>query len=490
MASSTSPVFEASSHARPPRRSRVGLRRGKGGRPKGSKSVPSPFRVHFERERERSKSRREQRSMKAIVRHTLSLITATEVNALARETGFYQRTPRGISAFDFVLSCALAAIGENKRGFASVWRLLTAANGVELARSAVTQRFGDASARLLEKVFLIAIERVPSRAGPETLARLKQFRAVLANDGSVITVSPLLKKLFPSTRTNSVAAAGKVHATADLVRRRIVAVEFTGERESELAVARAQSIEPETLYTSDLGYTSYDYFKEIKIAGAHLLWRLKDNANPTIVTVRHGVRSPAQMVHNQIGLNDPALRFTSSHDTFDVDALFPTRTGEVKLRVVGCFNAETQKYHCYVTTLAPEQFSPEELAALYQLRWVIELLFKLLKSSCHMDHVDTSDPGALRTHIYASLLAATLLASMCQAAAEAYGLPDRAISGLMAGIAAPLLAMPLLLLCKAQRLTPEHLADMLLRTLAVGCRDQNPNRTQTKWGFLGRRAQR
>ena len=195
---------------------------------------------------------------------------------------------------------------------------------------------------------------------------------------------------------------------------------------------------------SDLGYTSYDYFADIKEAEAHLLWRLKDNANPKIVRVRHGIFAPAQTIKNQRGLNDPVLRFTQ--DSFDVDAEFDTGKGRVVLRVVGLYNAETGKYHCYVTTLSSDDFSPAELAALYSLRWIIELLFKLLKSSCHLDHVDTSSPAALRTHIYASLLAATILSSMCKAASSVYGIPGYAISGLTVGIAAPMFALPLITL--------------------------------------------
>jgi len=96
----------------------------------------------------------------------------------------------------------------------------------------------------------------------------------------VLTLSPLLEKLFPATRTNSVRAAGKLHATA-----------------------------------------------EIKAGNADVLSRLEDNANPTIVAVRHGVRSPAATVRNGVGLNDPDLRFTTTRDTFDLDARFKTETG-------------------------------------------------------------------------------------------------------------------------------------------------------------------
>jgi putative transposase len=426
--------------------------------------------------------RRTRRAYEALQRNTLELLAVREVEALARECGFYKRDPREIPAFEFALCCALGAMVEGKRSFAAIWRLLAAAAGIEVARSAVTQRFSEGSARLMEELFCRAAARIESGPCPELLERLEQFRAVLAHDGTVVMLSPLLKKLFPATRTNCVEAAAKLHATADLVHPRIVAVVLTGERDSEIDVARAQPIEADTLYINDLGYTSYDYFAEIKQAGAHVLMRLKDNANPKIVAVRHGVHAPVHVVRDRVGLRQAS--FTKCHDTFDIDAEFKTSKAAVILRVVGCYNPETDKYHCYLTTLAPKDFSAEELATLYARRWIIELLFKLLKSSCHLDHVDTSDPNALRTHIYASLLAATILTTMCTAAAQAHDVPVHIISPLMVGIAAPLLVMPLLFLWFGKPLTPEALADCIARVIAIGCRNQNPRRTRDKWGVL------
>ena len=471
---------------RPPRRRPARPRRRAGGRPRGSQGHTlwlAQYKEKVGKQREAKLKRRARRSYRALQQQTLGLVSMREVEELARQCGFYQRHPREIPALEFALCCALAATVEGKRSFAAVWRLLAAAAGIEVARSAVTQRFGVGSARLLEELFVRAAARLKSGPCPELLDRLEQFRAVLANDGTVVMLSPLLKKLFPATRTNCVEAAAKLHATADLVHRRIVGVVLTGERDSEIAVVRTQPIVADTLYINDLGYTSHDYFAEIKQAGAHVLMRLKDNANPKVVRVRHGVHAPARVARDRVGLQQ--ISFTHCHDTFDVDAEFETSDGTVILRVVGCYNPETDKYHRYLTTLAPEEFSPGELATLYSRRWIIELLFKLLKSSCHLDHVDTSDPAALRTHIYASLLAATILTTMCGAAAQVHQLPIHAISPLMLGNAAPLLVLPLLLLWLGRPLTPEALADCIIRVIAIGCRDQNPRRTRSKWGVLG-----
>jgi len=412
----------------------------------------------------------------------LDLFTRREIEELARECGFYERRPKEIHAFDFVVCCVLAALGEGKRGFAAVWRMLTVGAGVDVARSAVTQRFGEGSAKMMEVVFQRVMERLESPAHPELLGKLEQFRRVLGRDGTVLMVAPVLKKLFPATRTNSVDAAAKLHVTSDLVHGQVVRVELTGERESELRVARSEGTTAGTLYIHDLGYYSYDFFADIFVNGGDVLSRLKTNANPIVMTVRHGVKAP----RSSEGTEFKDIEFTKCHKTFDLDAAFPTEAEEpILLRVVGRLNVETGEYHCYVTTLRPEQFSVEELADLYSLRWLIELMMKLLKSSCHLDHLDTGNPDALRTHIYASLLASAVLWSMTVAAAEHAGIPAREIRPLVAGIAGPLLVIPLLLLWCERELTVEDIAAMVFRLLAIGCRDQNPGRTRRKWGSLG-----
>lgn len=431
---------------------------------------------------ERKTARKEQRAFNRLKKYVFSLFSRDEIEELARDSKYLRRQGDAkISAFEFVICCALAATVEGKRGFASVWRMLAAACGIEVARSAVTQRFGKGSATLMQSVFERAVSRLPVPEHPELLGKLERFRQVLADDGSVLKLRPLLEKMFPATRTNTMAAAGKLHARADLVRRRIIRVELTGERDSEIAIARQEPIAPNTLYMADLGYTSYDYYSELKQGRAEILFRLKDNANPTVINVRHGIFAPKRS--RGLGLND--VEFCRTHDTFDLDASFPTNDSAVELRVVGCYNPETDKYHCYVTTLPPELFDAQELASLYSLRWVIELLFKLLKSSCHLDHLNTANPDALRTHIWASLLASTILSAMAVAAAEQAGISISEISMLTMGIAACLMAIPLMLLWLDKELSQDELAKLIMRTIIIGCHDQNPKRTKQKWGALG-----
>ena len=399
-----------------------------------------------------------QRNYERLKKEVLSLFTREEIEELAHQCGFYRRTPKEIRAFEFVLCAALATVTEAKRGFASVWRMLAAAADIEVARSAVTQRFGPGSAALMQAVFLRIVQRLPNPTHPELLDKLQEFDAVLARDGSVLALRPLLKKLFPATRTHTMNAAAKLHATADLVHRRILDVKVTGERESELAVARSQPIAPNTLHINDLGYTSYDYLAEIHNAQSDALMRLKDNANPTLLTVIHGIRAPKRS--QGMKLND--VDIVASQNSFDVLAEFPTSNGSIVLRVVGLRNPNTGKYHRYVTTIMPGFLTVEEIATLYALRWVIELLFKLLKSSFHLDHLVTEDPHAVRTHIYASLSASVIFTALTIAAAAHIGIHPSRISPLVVGIAAPLVTIPLLFLWLERELTHDELAGMIL----------------------------
>lgn len=488
MQSTTGQPAKSSSkkHCRPGR-TQVRPRRRRGGRPVGSPSRSSWIERSRDQRRGRLGKRRARRSYRELKRSALGLFSGPEVEAIARQTKFCRRSSRAIGTLPFALCCALSSVVEGKRGFASVWRLLAIGAGVEVARSAVTQRFDEDSAAFMEALFLLAMSRVKQAPCPEMLSKLEQFREVLADDSTVLQLSPLLRKLFPATRTNSVEAAGKVHVRADLLRRRVVDVVVTGERDSDITVGRIMPVAAGTLNIRDLGYFDYDEFARTVNAGGHVLSRLKDGAAPTIVKVRHGLANAAEVVRNRVKLNDVGkLDPSCGRTTIDLDAEFKTKDhGLLRLRVVGVLNSETDTYHWYVTSLPAEEFSPEEIRVLYALRWVVELTMKLLKSSCHLDHLDTSNPAAVRTHIYASLLASVVLSGVIVAAAAARGIPPAALSPLMVGIAAPLIAVPLTWLWLRRRMTFEDMADCILGMIAVGCRDQNPNRTEDKWGILG-----
>lgn len=67
-----------------------------------------------------------------------------------------------------------------------------------------------------------------------------------------------------------------------------------------------------------------------------------------------------------------------------------------------------------VTSLDKEEFSAEQIADIYRLRWQIELAFKRLKSLLHIDQLPAFDPRLAKAWIYAHLIAALVLDRMTQ----------------------------------------------------------------------------
>lgn len=66
------------------------------------------------------------------------------------------------------------------------------------------------------------------------------------------------------------------------------------------------------------------------------------------------------------------------------------------------------------TSLSAEQYPPEEVLAVYRLRWQIELAFKRLKSLLHIDRLPTRTAQASRSWLYAHLILALLCDEISQ----------------------------------------------------------------------------
>jgi hypothetical protein len=82
-----------------------------------------------------------------------------------------------------------------------------------------------------------------------------------------------------------------------------------------------------------------------------------------------------------------------------------------------------------VTTLTdPEQFSSEQITALFRQRWHAELDLRSIKSVMQMDVLRCKSPDMVRKEMWAHLLAYNLLRSVMCAAAVEHDLPVREIS--------------------------------------------------------------
>ncbi len=82
------------------------------------------------------------------------------------------------------------------------------------------------------------------------------------------------------------------------------------------------------------------------------------------------------------------------------------------MRAIAFWNMDTAEYHWYLTNL---QVPAQLIYPLYRNRWQIELLFKSLKSSFHLNEIPISNPVLIENLVLANLIASVIGSRVYQA---------------------------------------------------------------------------
>ena len=346
----------------------------------------------------------------ALIRRRLTSLFPEElIEGIARERGAVQRE-REIDITMLVWSLILGfAVDGETRSIAAFQRTYQAATNQTIARSSFYDRFTPALGELLNELLSHALEEV---AVPHTIAtELKQFQDTMIVDATVFRLHRLLTS-FPATHEDQSGA--QLYLVYNVTKQTLAQFELTDERTHESSQFRTGNWLRGRLFLFDLGYYSYRRFALIDENDGFFVSRLKTNANPLIVDERRKWRGRAiPLIGSRLQEHLPKL--TRKH--IDVTGKFEFKRRQYgekqshatkEFRVVGVRNEDTDDYHLYVTNL-PGEFTPEQVAALYGLRWKVELLFRELKSRYGLEKFETSDPAIAELLVVAALL--TLLVS-------------------------------------------------------------------------------
>jgi len=349
------------------------------------------------------------------------LLKTLNLRALARSTGFSQRRARKASPVALAWAAILGVVHGATRGVSDIALATGRYAGRPVSRQAIHKRLASPGAVAFFEQVCARLIRQLTRCAPEPLpGRLGHFADVIAIDSTVVTLLHRLARLFPACRTNSRKAALKIHACMSLTGKEIARLQITHERvHDRRGTAFGQWVRGRLLLF-DLGYFDYGLFNAIKRDGGAFLTRLKTSSNGRIVAVRTGC---AQR-HVGTPLNQAIYRGR----VVDLDAWLGRGDHAVLARVVGIWNPGRADYHWYVTSLAPQDFTPDELAICYGLRWQIERLFHQWKHYCHLTDIRTTNPHLVYVLVYASLAFALLTALMLAMACRLHHMAWHAMS--------------------------------------------------------------
>ena len=246
-----------------------------------------------------------------------------------------------------------------QRTLAGLRRSYERASGQCLEESSFYQRFNAGFSALLEQALLRALE-LDVGIGRELRGHLAKFVDVLITDSTVLRLHQLLARHWPGCRTNHTPAALKAHWVMSVAGNGRQSVKLTSEREHDGPVFKVGPWVAGRLLLFDLGYYGFSLFERIGRNGGFFLSRLKSSANPTIVSVNRTHRGRKVTLVGE-RLQDVLSKL--KREVLDVNVEVRVqrrrynarrRTVRMVLRLVGVRDPDTDRYHLYVTNIAPE----------------------------------------------------------------------------------------------------------------------------------------
>lgn len=338
-----------------------------------------------------------------------SLLDPERLQAIAEDLRLVERR-RGYHAGLVAVSLVLSAL---QRSTDTQGRLVDARRVYEMLGGGPAKESGFRKvARKVAPVLREVLDRRLSHlmhdaASPELRGRLETFRDVLMPDGCAFKLASRLASSYAGTGT---ASELKLHAVYSVRAGGIVSLHATAG-----AVHDNDGFDPEwrpgALYIWDLGYNDYGRAIAASKAGAMILQRLKTGANPIVLASFSdtGVQRPICGENGKPVRLDQACAMGLVHKqrVLDLDAELRADGQSAVARIVCVPFGGEDRY--YLTTLSRTEFTPQEVAELYRLRWEIELFFRGLKGAVRLDEVRRlENEGSMQAVVYGTLVAGLL----------------------------------------------------------------------------------
>lgn len=253
----------------------------------------------------------------------------------------------------------------------------------EIARSTLS----DANARRPADVFAHPFVMLAAEADRRT----RQEGAAMVR---LIDASPIpLGKVCKWAKWNGRFRGMKMHVVYDPTSDVPHLVEITPANTNDIEVGRQVKIESGMTYVYDKGYCRFDWWREINDSGAFFVTRPKTNMRLRAIRFRP--------VDEPIGdgftiIDDAEVRLVSKGDS---RLPIPLRRIRVRRDKGGTLTLLTNDL----------ERTAVEIAALYKLRWQIELLFRWIKQHLEIGKFLGTNDNAIRLQILAAMIAYLLL---------------------------------------------------------------------------------
>ena len=343
------------------------------------------------------------------------VLTETAEEA-AEKTGFIQRQGK-VTGANF---CQTVVFGwlQNPEATLEEMSQSGVSVGLEITPQGLDQRFSQQASACLHEVLQAAIkETIQSES--VAIPVLQRFQGVFIEDSSSITLPEELATVWRGCGGSGSASNGavKLQVRWDMLHGKLDGPYLThGRTHDRVAAEMNQALPPESLLIRDLGYWKLDAFAAAEATGCYWLSRMQaqtgfyDAAGQSWTQAEYVARQtgdsfdcaielglkkriPARLV----GFRVPMAVAQARRRKLKADA---KRKGQTlsSARLALC------EWSLFVTNVANDTLTPEEILVLARMRWQIELLFKLWKSHGHIDKSRSEKPWRILCELYAKLI--------------------------------------------------------------------------------------
>ncbi len=186
----------------------------------------------------------------------------------------------------------------------------------------------------------------------------------------------------------------KVHTVINVDETVPKLVWFTSAATNDHVLLSKLKLDSNTIYVFDKGYNDYKAFKKFSDYETGFVTRIKDNA----VYESISQNEIEEHIHSGV-LEDEIIELTVKDGT--------NPESKLKLRKVRYYDRELKREFEFLTNLF--DMRPDLIAALYKLRWQIELLYKQLKQNFPLKYFLGDNENAIKIQIYCTLIANLLM---------------------------------------------------------------------------------
>jgi Domain of unknown function (DUF4372)/Transposase DDE domain len=332
----------------------------------------------------------------SIFSQILQLISRVEFESAVRKYGA-ERHARGFSSWGQFVAMLFCQLGHAK-SLREICGGLAASEGklrhlglpAAPARSTLAYANEHRPWQLYQEVFDQLLEKCQALAASQAGTKKRKFRfknPLLSLDATVID---LCATMFDWAKFRLTKGAVKLHLLLEHDGYLPSFAVITEGKQHEVRVARQMQFTPGAILVFDRGYTDYDWFVSLTAQGVHFVTRMKENADYGVVEERALPQRPSVR-------RDQTIFFYKLAQA-GMDAFF---------RRVEFYDEEQERVLVFLTNHLG--LSAATIAEVYKDRWKIELFFKSLKQLLRVKTFVGTSANALKTQIWAALIAMLLV---------------------------------------------------------------------------------